>query len=348
MPSCLPSVAADPDLVAQAGAICTAAGLARPSGLEQLSGGRNNRVFRLELVDGDAVILKSYYRDDHDPRDRLSAEWDFLTFAWSKGARNVPRPIARDDATGIGIYGLLEGRKLTTDAIASTHIEQAATFICAINRGDRPREALKPGSEACFSIADHLGKVDRRMAGMGTLDPQAPYAEAAAALITDTLIPGWQKVKAGIVEACAKASLALDAPITEREVIVSPSDFGFHNALWDDRKGLGFLDFEYAGWDDPAKLAGDFFNCPEIPVPARYFDMFVETLCWRLDLGETALTRMVMLRDVYRLKWACIILNDFLPHDDARRRFADQGDRAARCAAQLAKAAALISGRGTN
>jgi hypothetical protein len=51
-----------------------------------------------------------------------------------------------------------------------------------------------------------------------------------------------------------------------------------------------------------------------------------------------------MLLNAYRIKWACIILNDFLPLGDARRAFADEGDRAARCAAQLAKAEAKLSG----
>ena len=40
---------------------------------------------------------------------------------------------------------------------------------------------------------------------------------------------------------------------------LSPSDFGFHNALLRGRPGVPgardwvFLDFEYFGWDDPAK-----------------------------------------------------------------------------------------------
>ena len=39
---------------------------------------------------------------------------------------------------------------------------------------------------------------------------------------------------------------------------ISPSDFGFHNAL---RTNTGpvFFDFEFSGWDDPAKTIIDFF-----------------------------------------------------------------------------------------
>ena len=40
-------------------------------------------------------------------------------------------------------------------------------------------------------------------------------------------------------------------------------------------KKLRFLDFEYAGWDDPAKLIGDFFCQPAIPAPHSEFERFV-------------------------------------------------------------------------
>src|SRR5258708_29751946 len=41
--------------------------------------------------------------------------------------------------------------------------------------------------------------------------------------------------------------------------------FGFHNALLRPSQELCFLDFEYAGHDDPAKMVGDFFSQPAIP-----------------------------------------------------------------------------------
>src|SRR6185503_11886129 len=46
---------------------------------------------------------------------------------------------------------------------------------------------------------------------------------------------------------------------------LSPSDFGYHNAVLADDETVRFFDFEYAGWDDPAKLVCDFFNQVEVP-----------------------------------------------------------------------------------
>ena len=123
---------------------------------------------------------------------------------------------------------------------------------------------------------------------------------------------------------------------------LSPSDFGFHNALAS-AQGLSFLDFEYAGRDDPAKLVCDFFCQPEIPVPMHHYAGFVSRLVQGLELDEAARVRCRILVDAYRVKWACIMLNDFLPLDAARRAFAAEGSQAARCARQLAAAEAKIA-----
>jgi Ser/Thr protein kinase RdoA (MazF antagonist) len=330
-------------LLAQAGRLCVEAGRGRPHRLTQLSGGKNNRVFRLDTADG-PLILKSYFRHAHDPRDRLGAEWGFLTYAWARGVRCIPEPLAADREAGLGLYTFASGDKRPADAITADHVRAAADFVAAVNADRRAGgQALEPGSEACFSVADHLARVDRRVDRLATLDPDAPHTDAARTLVTERLTPRWQAVKARILETCAAQGLDPDSRLPEADVIVSPSDFGFHNALWLDGRGLVFLDFEYAGRDDPAKLAGDFFACPEFPTPPQHFDLFADTLCDRLGLSAATRARMGLLRNAYRIKWACIVLNDFLPHDDARRRFANQGDRAARCAAQLDKAEALIA-----
>jgi hypothetical protein len=102
---------------------------------------------------------------------------------------------------------------------------------------------------------------------------------------------------------------------------VSPSDFGFHNALleFDDR--VRFLDFEYAGWDDPAKLICDFFCQPAVPVPPRFFEPFTQAIAACYPHPEMVIGRTRLLMPVYRVKWVCIRLNEFLPTGNRRRQF---------------------------
>ena len=73
----------------------------------------------------------------------------------------------------------------------------------------------------------------------------------------------------------------------------------------------------------------------------RAFAIGTALLVVALDLQAQARCRLLL--DVARVKWACILLNDFLPVGAARRAFADASEREARCAAQLEKAKAKLA-----
>ncbi len=328
------------DEIQEAARLAAQAGLADVAAIERLAGGKNNQVWRVTLEDGDDAVFKRYFHDPRDTRDRLGAEWGFLTRAWARRVRAAPQPLAAEPENHIALYSFVPGRKLDQDEITAGHVADAASFIASVN-GD-PREVMTapPGSEACFSLGDHIRAIDRRVARLQTLDAEAPHADAAAALVRDLLQPAWETQKARIA---AAGGADPDAPFPESDLIVSPSDFGFHNALWSEEDGLIFLDFEYAGRDDPAKLTGDFFSCPEILTPVAHLDAFVDGIAGALGLSDAARARCALLLDAYRVKWTCIILNDFLPQDDARRAFANQGARDERCARQLEKAETKLS-----
>ena len=154
-------------------------------------------------------------------------------------------------------------------------------------------------------------------------------------------MPSWMSVRAMLERSSARAGMTLDEPLAAADVIASPSDFGFHNALFDPADGrLRFIDFEYAGRDDPAKLVCDFFCQPEVPVPTEAFEGFVERVISGLALPDVHRARCRMLLDLYRVKWAVIILNHFTPLGSARRSFAnveaDDTRQIARAEAQLA------------
>ena len=313
---------------ALAAALLAEAGLTgRVLGLTRLTGGRNNRVFRVERDAGPPLALKLYHHDPRDPRDRLGAEWAFLEYATRHcGLGNVPAPLACDPAQHAALYGWLPGGRV--GMVGPAEAEAAIGFIAALNAAETraTAAALAPASEACFTLDQHRATVARRVARLaGGLDPTAPHAEAAAAFIANLLAPAWARIEAGLPTNAAPA-----------DWIVSPSDFGFHNALVDAAGQVGFLDFEYAGRDDPAKLACDMVCQPDLPVPMAHWPAIRDTI------APGAAARCAALLPAYRIKWACIILNDFLATDAARRDFAEGADRAARCAAQLAKARTLL------
>jgi len=322
--------------------LADSAGRGQARGLSRLAGGKNNQVYRVEMDAGSPLVLKRYFSDPRDPRDRLRAEWDFLQHAWSRGMRCVPEPLACDTSAHAGLYSFVEGRKLLAAELNPAHIEAAIDFVLAVNA--RPRAALAPGSEACFALAEHVATVERRVARLEQLDPDAPHAKAAQSFVAKRLLPIWHAVKLNLEVAAQAAGIPMEQALATDDRCLSPSDFGFHNALIDAAGRLTFLDFEYAGSDDPAKLVSDFFCQPEIPVPSGYHPTFIARVADGLGLDEKGRARCRMLLDAYRIKWTCIILNDFLPLGAARRAFAETSAWAARCAAQLEKAEAKLAG----
>lgn len=330
-------VLADDGLAALAATMIDRAGFQRPRSLARLAGGRNNQVFRIDTAAGAPLVLKRYFSDPRDPRDRLTAEWDFLARAWSDGVRAIPQPLAKDGSAQAALYSFVPGRRLETGELEPAHIDAAADFILAINA--RRHASLAPASDACFSISDHLNLVERRLLRLAALDPQAPCVADAERFVFATLRPMWETVRESAARKVHALSLDPYLELSESECWLSPSDFGFHNALGGDENPLVFLDFEYAGRDDPTKLVMDFLCQPQVPVPFHYRDRFLA----RLGLDDHVLARCNTLLDTCRVKWACILLNDFLPVGEARRAFAETNDRQARCAAQLEKAKAMLS-----
>lgn len=284
-------------------------GLAGEAQLTPLSGGANNQVFRVEA--GEAAVLKVYFRHPDDPRDRLGAEFGFSTFAWAQGVRAIPQPLACDRDSGMALYEFIVGTPLRPGEVSAEAVHEALDFYLALNRERSAAEGLPCASEACFSTGEHVECLRRR------LERLAGVTEVEVAdFARGELRPAARRVMAEVQERFGDAALAT------HDRRVSPSDFGFHNALREPGGRLRFLDLEYAGWDDPAKLVCDFFCQPAVPVPPEHYGWFAEAVAADLTEPETQLARFRALLPLYRLKWCCILLNDFLPEGGARRSFA--------------------------
>ena len=309
--------------------------------LTPLSGGRNNQVYRIDHADGDASILKIYHRDPRDPRDRMAHEWAFLRHAQDRGVHNTPRPLARDDDRNAALFSYAPGRKLRADEVDAEWVDRALDFLVSVNAPGPADVVLPDASEACFSLGQHLATIERRLASVEQLMSDGESHSEARNFVAQRLLPAWNPVKAAILTGIERLGLDQTAALPLSDRVVSPSDFGFHNALVAGRN-ITFLDFEYAGLDDPAKLVCDFLCQPDRPPPPDLYAHVVRRLTDDLTLSEAFVARCRLLHDAYRIKWACILLNDFLPLGAARRAFAGRPFTAARAATQLERAGVMI------
>jgi hypothetical protein len=105
-----------------------------------------------------------------------------------------------------------------------------------------------------------------------------------------------------------------------------------------------FLDFEYFGWDDPAKMAADFFLHPAMRLPRALKRRFLSRLMASWPGAPKLLLRLRAVHPLFALKWCAILLNEFTLDHLARRRFAhDNANESRRKTAQLQKARRMLS-----
>ena len=79
--------------------------------INPIYGGGNNRVVSVQTKAG-KYLAKTYYSHPSDTRNRLAAEYAFLSYALNIGLDCVPKPIFCDQKNNIGLYEFVEGRKL--------------------------------------------------------------------------------------------------------------------------------------------------------------------------------------------------------------------------------------------
>jgi len=302
--------------------------------LEPVRGGGNNRLFRARGTHR-SFAVKVYPDDPLDARERYTREFDSLTFLWRQGERRIPEPVGLDEATGIGLFAWVDGNALTErrldDIDALTDFAARLREFCTADGAAH----LAAAREAVFSEADLAAQIRTRLARLRSL--------------ADPATPALHRLLADIQKAADDRGEPDATPLDAAMRTLSPSDFGFHNALRTPA-GLVFLDFEYFGWDDPVKLVADVLWHPgmalEAPERQRFLDRATDV--YRVD--RSFRERFERDAPVYGLRWALIILNEFIPAGWQRRIAAGETtERHIVLERQLAKAGAVLArvrGRG--
>jgi len=301
------------DCLPAARALKSAPVSARPAGR-----GGNNRVLAVRLADGREVLMKRYLVDARDGRDRAGAEFAALQLMWSAGMRQAARPIHKDPAGAFAIHSLLPGRPLAERRITRAHVDQALRFLGKLQtlRGKAGRIASAADSRNC--LADYPRHLERRLARIEAGLPRA--TPEARALVKKRVRPAMDALISDFKRRCGAE---LHAKLPRSTEILSPSDFGFHNAVEGPGGTLRFVDFEYFGWDDPAKLAADFsHHAGQRVTPAlkkRFRDGFAKLVRDRRGFER----RLALVDGLVAFEWILIVLNVLTPESLTRRRFSD-------------------------
>jgi thiamine kinase-like enzyme len=289
--------------------------------VEQCPGGANSLVYVATTKGGGRYFVKKYRHYPADRRDRLTTEFEGLTFLWTSGIRQIPRPLCQDPINNLGVYEYVTGRKLLPGQVSARHLDKAAEFVGKLfSIRQVPGASGQPlASEACLSLQRYVDVVQNRLDRLLAISGEDELAVRLRSYLDEVFLPFFCRVKAFFFEWVGDMGLDPVALLPEGRMVLSPSDFGFHNSIVTDAGRLVFIDFEYYGWDDPAKLIADFYLQPAVPVPPELREFFLEKLnCLMLNDSELS-KRLPFTYVLSAFKWSLLLLNCFLHNDLAKR-----------------------------
>jgi hypothetical protein len=272
--------------------------------VEPIDGGGNSQAFKLTVADRSRFVAKAYPGPTGDGRDRLEVESNALKFMRQRGIECVPQPIAADSGNHCAIFKYIEGSKITSHDVGEGDIDQATRFLTRLDdlKNDPDSWQLPSAAEACFSVQAIIDNLGSRLILLG--------GTGAAEFLTSEFVPAFRQTVTWCEERISNAGASIDGKLALKGRTLSPSDFGFHNAIRRDNGELVFLDFEYFGWDDPAKMVSDFLLHPGMDLSPCLKARFVENMA---DSSPALMERLEIVFPLFGLKWCLILLNAFLP-----------------------------------
>jgi len=292
-----------------------------PDSLERLHGGINSLVFRCGSG-AKKWVIKGYPALKVGKRDGMEAEKQFLEFAGQVAPEFTPTLVYADQERRCVVLENIDGEHFCEGVPAPNEaVEAAVQFMRLLNsqRELASRVITIEAAEGFLALSSHMANIRERLASMTSRHIRIDIQKKAETLIEKVQAEA-DSVENDTSNAIREGS-ATDK-ISHSMRCVSPSDFGFHNAILTS-SGIRFIDFEFAGWDDPAKTNIDFILQPRVPILSEELPLLG---AWDQMLQESIKLRCRYLAPILRLKWICIILGVLNPmrHSQLMRTRSDR------------------------
>lgn len=268
--------------------------------------GRNNEVYLLKEKKR-KFIFKKYKSIYETKYTRFSTEKIFIEFLKKKKIRNIPKIIFSNKKEKIIHFNFIKGSKIKK--AQKKHLNKCLVFLKKINHKTSYKKfKFQNASDACLSIESHIQTCESRLSKLivkyrnySSLNDKKIFK-----FLKNSIIPEFKKVKLRINNLFSKYQIV--KKLDKEEMILSPSDFGFHNIILTNKE-LFFIDFEYAGWDDPNKLISDFFLNPDYSISKKNKKYFLSNFdkVFKKTLSNSHKFRLIL--KIHFLKWVCVIIN---------------------------------------
>lgn len=283
--------------------------------IELRKGRGNSRIYKLELLNSEKYALKIYPERQQDKRKRLETEFSALLMLGEAGF-SVPKAVTMDHDVNWAVYSWIDGAMPRQDEL---FLEESVDFIKRLRFLSQSSEQFKEfsfASEACLNGKEIEKQINDRLSFLKSVSSEALH---------QFLDVEFSPVLHNAIQS-AKILLAkqFEIPLQPSLQILSPSDFGSHNAIKDSSGKSVFIDFEYFGWDDPVKLVSDFYWHPAMELTEELRELWLIKTKNIFESDETFEARLSVYLPLFGLRWCMILLNEFLPYRMQQRIHADK------------------------
>jgi len=290
------------------------------STIKRIGNGGNSQVYKLTCFNGKKYVLKYYYPTDYKRTRRIN-EFNASLFMWENGIRTIAKPYFTKEQDSYTIYEYIRGIKIDNFEILYEDIDQVIQFALQLLtlRNNHNVSINNSASDACFCIEDYFVQIETRIELLISNNKNNTENLNLINYIKFELLPFFNFIKNKIkYDLGVEISSRLDFTYQT----LSPSDFGFHNCIRDNNNKIKFYDFEYFGWDDPAKLIADFLLHPGHILPDKIKFRFLSQMFKIFSFDKKLKFRFNYVYPLSGLKWCTILLNEFNQSDMNRRLFA--------------------------
>ena len=278
--------------------------------IDSMTGGGNNRIYRVR-ADGDQLYaVKRYSSYEQVTHERMQREFAALTWMEQCQFQCVPKPICCDKKHRIMVSSWEPGKR--PEGASSQSIDQLVQYLAALHANSRKNGVpnFDSAKDACLSADAVLELLESRIQRLHSVSEEHTQVRN---FIQFQCVALKNQLTDRLKSLYADAGLDVAQLISLQQRTLSPSDYGFHNALADDDGKLTFIDFEYFGWDDPVKMVSDFLWHPGQQLNSALKLQFKRAMSSLFSGDALFSVRMEALFPLYGLIWVLIVLNNFIP-----------------------------------
>ena len=275
------------------------------TGINELQGRGNSKAHRIRTENGKTFALKTYPDRLLDPRNRIEVEFNACRYL--EHIERTPKAISLDLDLNMAIYEWVDGCPIIQ--IEKKHIIEALSYTKFLWRNSQSLDSssFPLASEACLSGERLFFQIDNRYK---KLKESSKYFKHLEVFLESVFKPVWITALKWAEEHWPIENIKTTLP--QKELTLSPSDFGFHNTLLRADGSLCFLDLEYFGFDDPVKLIIDFIWHPAMSLSGPQKKFWVEESINIFGKTPQIEARFLAAWPVIGLRWSLILLNEFL------------------------------------